>query len=242
LSHLYAELSQWEPAERTLLDNLESEALTPESEEWRRSLFSLGRLLYDVGRYQEAVDRLDEGLERYPDDADAADARYRSAEAHRRIAQQIELEIPTDALPAERAKFVHRAEAEYLAALQRFDDTIRIARGTQRRGLDEGSRHSLLRNSLFARGSILHAMGRYDEAVRAHQTAIASFPNSPAALDAYLQIVDCYRRLRRGPEARGTLEQAKLMLNRLPEDAAFETVSNYSRQEWTKLLDTLGSF
>jgi hypothetical protein len=31
------------------------------------------------------------------------------------------------------------------------------------------------------------------------------------------------------------------MLNRLPEDAAFESVSNYSRSEWVKLLDTLGS-
>ena len=126
--------------------------------------------------------------------------------------------------------------------MERFDDTIRTARGPHRRGLDDASRNSLLRNSLFARGSILHAMHRYDDAIRAHQTAIASFPNSPAALDAYLQIVDCYRRLRRGPEAKGTLEQAKLMLNRLPDDAGFESVSNYSRQEWARLLDTLGSF
>jgi tetratricopeptide (TPR) repeat protein len=242
LAHIYSELNQWEQAERTLRDNLESEALTPESEEWRRSLFALGRMLYDVGRYRDAADRLDESVERYPEDVETVEARYRAAESHRRIAQSIELEIPTDALPAERAKFVHRAETEYDAALARFDDTIRIARGPHRRGLDDASRNSMLRNSLFARGSILHAVGRYDDAIRAHQTAIASFPNSPAALDAYLQIVDCYRRLRRGPEARGTLEQAKLMLNRLPQDASFESVSNYTRQEWAKLLDTLGSF
>jgi len=241
LAELYAELNQWEPAERVLYENLESDALTPESEEWRRSLFTLGRMLYDVGRYEDASIRLDEAVERYPNDVETIDARYRAAEAHRRVAQQIELEIPVDALPAERAKFTHRAGEEYHAALQRFDETIRVARGPHLRGLEDEVRGSLLRNSLFARGSILHAMSRYDDAIRAHQTAIASFPNSPAALDAYLQIVDCYRRMQRGPEARGTLEQAKLMLNRLPQDASFESVSNYSRQEWAKLLDTLGS-
>jgi tetratricopeptide (TPR) repeat protein len=241
LANVYAELTQWDPAERALRENLESDVLTPESEEWRRSLFTLGRMLYDVGRYREAAERLDEAVARYADDIETTDARYRAAEAHRRIAQQIELEVPVDSLPAERAKFAHRAETEYLAALERFDETIRIARTSRLRGVDEEDRHTLLRNALFARGSILHAVGRYDDAIRAHQTAIASFPNSPAALDAYLQIVDCYRRLGRKPEARGTLEQAKLMLNRLPQDAAFESVSNYTRQEWAKLLDTFGS-
>jgi tetratricopeptide (TPR) repeat protein len=241
LARLYVELNQWEPAEEVLTANLEAGALTPGAAEWRASLFALGRLLYDVGRYRDAVVRLDESVERYPDDPETTEARYRSAESHRRLAQSLELEVPVDALPAERAKYVHRAQEEYAAALTRFDETIRIARSTQARGLDEANRNSLLRNSLFARGSILHALGKYDEAIRAHQTAIASFPNSPAALDAYLQVVDCYRRLSRNQEARGTLEQAKLMLNRLPQDASFEAVSNYSRQEWAKLLDTLGS-
>lgn len=241
LAQLYAELNQYEPAEKALAANLESEALTPVSEEWRRSLFTLGRMLYDMARYRDAADRLDEAVERYPDDVETIEARYRSAESHRRVAQSIEAEIPTDALPTERAKYLRRAEEEYLGALTRFDETIRIARTPNLRGIDDAGRTALLRNALFARGSILYAVGKLDEAVRAHQTAIASFPNSPAALDAYLQIVDCYRRMQRGPEARGTLEQAKLMLNRLPKDAAFESVSNYSRSEWVKLLDTLGS-
>lgn len=241
LARLYAELNQWEPAEKALNSNLEAEALTPVADEWRRSLFALGRLLYDVGRYRDAVARLDEAVERYPDDPETTETRYRSAEAHRRLAQAIELEIPVDALPTERAKFARRAQEEYDAALTRFDETIQIARTPNLRGIDNANRNALLRNALFARGSILHALARYDDAIRAHQTAIASFPNSPAALDAYLQVVDCYRRLRRDPEARGTLEQAKLMLNRLPQDAAFESVSNYTRQEWAKLLDTLGS-
>lgn len=241
LAKLYGELNQWDQAEAALTANLEAEALTPSAAEWRHSLFALGRLLYDVGRYEDAVVRLDEAIERYPKDAETIEARYRSSESHRRLGQSIEREIPVDALPTERAKFAHRAREEYAQALAGFDETIRVARAPSTRGLDAANRNSLLRNALFSRGSILHALGRYDESIRAHQTAIASFPNSPAALDAYLQMVDCYRRLDRRQEARGTLEQAKLMLNRLPQDAAFETVSNYSRQEWVKLLDTLGS-
>lgn len=241
LAKLYGELNQWDQAEAALTANLEAEALTPSATEWRNSLFALGRLLYDVGRYEDAVVRLDEAIERYPQDVETIEARYRSAESHRRLGQAIEREIPVDALPTERAKFVHRAQEEFATALAGFDETIRVVRTPTTRGLDPENRNTLLRNALFARGSILHALGRYDESIRAHQTAIASFPNSPAALDAYLQVVDCYRRLDRKQEARGTLEQAKLMLNRLPKDAAFESVSNYTRQEWAKLLDTLGS-
>ena len=83
--------------------------------------------------------------------------------------------------------------------------------------------------------------GVRDSVLRAYQTAIAAFPQSPAVLDAYLQMADCHRRQERPIEARGTVEQAKLVLNRLPKDAAFDAVSNYTREEWSKLLDTLSS-
>jgi tetratricopeptide (TPR) repeat protein len=88
---------------------------------------------------------------------------------------------------------------------------------------------------------VLHALGRFDDSIRAYQTAVAAFPQSPAVLDAYLQMADCHRRMRRLNEARGTIEQAKLMLNRIPKDARFDAVSNYGRDEWTRLLDSLGS-
>lgn len=241
LADLYGEMNQWDLAEKTLLENLESNALTPSGEEWRRSLFALGRMLYDRARYDEAAGRLDEAVERYPDDSEACEARYCAAESHRRIAQRQESEIPTDALPIERAKFSRAAEIEYRKSLEHFEQTIQVARTPGPSHFDEVGRLAMLRNSLFARGSVLHSLARYDDSIRAYQTAVAAFPQSPAVLDAYLQMADCHRRMHRLNEARGTIEQAKLMLNRIPKDARFDAVSNYGREEWTRLLDSLGS-
>ncbi|MGC3965795.1 MAG: tetratricopeptide repeat protein [Pirellulales bacterium] len=241
LADLYGEMNQWEPAEKILLENLNSETLTPNSEEWRRSLFSLGRLLYDRGRYPEAAARLDEAVQRYSNDPDAIEARYCAGEAHRRVAQRIADEVPPNALPAERAKLLRETASQFEKALLLFDETIVAARNPDNLAGDEAGRLAMLRNALFGRGSILHALGRYEDSLRAYQTAISAFPQSPAVLDAYLQMADCHRRQQRLVEARGTVEQAKLMLNRLPKDAPFAAVSNYSREEWAKLLDTLSA-
>jgi len=241
LAELYGEMGKWDEAERSLLDNLESETLTPSSSEWRRSLFALARLLYDRARYPEAALKLDEAVERYPDDADAVEARYCAGEAHRRVAQQLADEVPDNALPAERAKFQRLITEQFEIALKRLDETIQAARTPDLRHTDEAGRIAMLRNALFGRGSILHAVGRYDEALRAYQTAVAAFPQSPAVLDAYLQMADCHRRMHRPIEARGTVEQAKLMLNRIPDDAQFDDVTNYTRAEWKQMLDTLSA-
>ena len=60
----------------------------------------------------------------------------------------------------------------------------------------------------------------------------------PEAVNAYYQIAACYRRTGRPSDARGTIEQAKVILSRIPsDDAAFVTTTSYTRQEWQKLLD-----
>jgi tetratricopeptide (TPR) repeat protein len=88
---------------------------------------------------------------------------------------------------------------------------------------------------------VLFALGRYQEAVQSYQNAVSSFPQSAAVIDAYLQIADCYRRMGKQAEMRGTIQQAKLMLQRLPADADFGDVSNFSRDQWSRMLDALGS-
>jgi hypothetical protein len=45
--------------------------------------------------------------------------------------------------------------------------------------------------------------------------------------------------LNRPLEARGALQQAKVVLDRLPADAPFNESTNYNRREWTKLLEWL---
>jgi hypothetical protein len=42
-------------------------------------------------------------------------------------------------------------------------------------------------------------------------------------------------------EARGTIEQARVILKRMPQDAAFDETTRYGREEWISLLDWLAS-
>ena len=58
-------------------------------------------------------------------------------------------------------------------------------------------------------------------------------------LEAYVQIAACYRRLGMPVEAKSTLEQAKYALKHIPEEALVDGTTNYDREEWTRLLDTL---
>jgi TolA-binding protein len=98
---------------------------------------------------------------------------------------------------------------------------------------------AILRNALFARGGVLYDLGRFDEAIQAYSTATNRYQNEPAAVEAYVQIASCYRRLNKPLEARGTLEQAKLVIERMPADADFTKTTRFPRDEWNTLLQWL---
>ena len=77
-------------AEALLRENLEGEGLTPDSREWRDSLFALGELLHSQkGREAEAIVRLEEAIERYGDLPRTVTARYLLADSCRRAAEAI---------------------------------------------------------------------------------------------------------------------------------------------------------
>ena len=69
-------------------------------------------------------------------------------------------------------------------------------------------------------GEIALTMGRYEEAIEAYRNATTRYQHHPEALEAFVQIAVCYRRLERNLEARGTVEHAKLVLNRMDSDAS----------------------
>ena len=54
-----------------------------------------------------------------------------------------------------------------------------------------------------------------------------------------MQIASCYRRLKRPSEARGTLEQARVVLQRIRPDADFLRTTRLDRQQWSELLGWL---
>ena len=233
------EIGDAKGAETLLLDNLDGEALTPASQEWRDSLFALGRLLYQAGRYAEAIKRLEEAVERYPAQPQASEARYLVAEACRRRAEQIREQAANEATAE--GRLLRQREATQLleTSLSNYDQQQDALVIRQEQGPLTAIEESILRNCFFARGAVLFELGQYREAIEAYSSATNRYHRRPEVLEAYVQIAACYRRLGMPVEAKSTLEQAKYALKHLPEDALVDGTTNYDREEWTRLLDTL---
>jgi TolA-binding protein len=235
----WAELGEPARAEALLLENLEGEQLTPQSVEWRLSLFALGRLLYDQGLFAEARRRLDEAAIRYPDDPHALEARYLAAEACRRQAAQLAREAEAEA--SLDARLTRRNQADRLleAALDRYALALASLEAELGRGSLPADRRLLLRNCHFARAATLYHLRRYEQALAAYHVALNHHQDSPEVLEAYVQIAACHRRLGQSAAARAMVAQARLALSRLKDERAFTDRTNYSREEWTRLLDLL---
>jgi tetratricopeptide (TPR) repeat protein len=125
-----------------------------------------------------------------------------------------------------------RAAVDHYAALQ--------ARLNERRNLS-AAEEAMLRNCYFAQGGAWFDMGEYRQAIDTYSTATNLYQGDPAALEAYVQIAHCYRRLARPFDARAMVEQAKTVLKNMPPDAQFDRTTRYSREEWTRLLDWMAA-
>jgi hypothetical protein len=88
---------------------------------------------------------------------------------------------------------------------------------------------------------VLFDLGKYEEAIHAYSSATNRYQQRPEALEAFVQIASCYRNIDQPAKARGTLEQAKVVLRRIPLDADFARTTRYSRDEWVTLLDFLST-
>ncbi len=235
----WAELGEAARAEALLLENVEGDQLTPQSVEWRLSLFALARLLYDQGRFAEARRRLDEAAIRYPNDPHALEARYLAAEACRRqaalLAQEAESESSLD------TRLARRLQADRLleAALERYALALAELETEFSRGSLPTERRLLLRNCQFARAATLYHLRRYEQALTAYHAALNHHQDSPEVLEAYIQIAACHRRLGQDAQAKAIMAQARLALSRLTDEGAFTARTNYNREEWTRLLDLL---
>jgi tetratricopeptide (TPR) repeat protein len=238
-SAAHREKGQLERAEALLLENLEGDFLTPASAEWRDSLFAMGRLLHAQARFDEAIRRLDEAVVRYNDDPQAIDARYLLADCYRRSAELAEVKLETEMVASVRHARASKVADLFTSALEHFEKTREML-GTrqERRGLTE-CESATLRNCYFTVGHVQFDLGRYEAAIEAYSAAAIRYQNEPEVLDAYVQMARAYRRLDRTDEARSTLEQAKLVLGRMPSITDFTATTNYSREQWSQLLDRL---
>jgi tetratricopeptide (TPR) repeat protein len=235
----YQEKGEIKKAQALLEENLNGGFLTPESNEWRDSLFMLGRVLHFTGQYEEVIPRLEEAVARYPDAPQAIEARYLIADAYRRRAKLIQEKLNDDLIESVRAALSQQISELLGAAL----DQCRHARDalTQREKTADLSRKekSLLRDCYFSVGSILFERGQHEEAIQAYTLATGRYPNVPETLEAYVQIARAYHRLGKPDQAQRTVEQARVVLDRIGSEADFERTTIHGADEWAGVLDAL---
>ncbi len=240
-SKAYLEKGDYEKVEGLLRDNLNGEYLTPASKEWRDSLFALGELLHTKGNYLEAIRRLEEAVARYPEDPLNLGAKYLIADSFYQIAKDVQEKLRADLAGATRVAHTKRIHEMYTKALDQYhllrDSLSRKQETAELTSLEK----SVLRNCYFAIGDIEFAMGKYEASIKSYSTATNRYQNNPEVLEAYVRIANAYRRLGDPAKAKGTLEQARIVLDRMKPDTKFTETTNYTRKQWSERLDALAA-
>jgi len=233
--------NQGDKAEQLLLANLAGGSLEPTAAEWRDSLFVLGDYLHNSGRYPEAIEKLDEAVRRFPEAEQAIMARYTIARSYHNnaaIPARLAAEAKTD---SERLKNRKLRDKNLEAALENYLLVQRLL--TLRGHVDSNDlERLLLRNCYMMQGSVLYQVKRYDEARKAYANISTLYQSEPFVLESFVHIANCYRKLGKPIKAKGTLEQAKLILDRLPPETDFKLATNFSRQQWGLLLNEMSEW
>lgn len=238
---VHLEKGETAEAESLLKENLSGDYLTPESQEWRDSLFAYGSLLATEGRYNEAIERLEEAITRYPNTPRAIEARYLTAEAYRQLAKIPQEKLQNDSNSTTRLVHLKEVNQALEAAIAQYEDLQTALNARQEQTQLSAIEQATLRNSYFAVGAALFDMGRYEDSIRAYSIATNRYQHAPEVLEAFVQIATCYRRLNKPIEARGAVQQAKVVLNRIKPEAPFTQTTNYTRTDWVSLLDWLST-
>lgn len=239
-AQVHQEAGRSDRAAALLLRNLDDGVLAPDSVEWRESKFAYARLLHLQMQYAEALPQLDEAIRRYPDDPQTPEARYLLADSARRRGRELLIEARHADQAAVRQSHAARGRALLEQAATVFSELVtRFGERQASRPLSD-EEQALFRNAYFGQGAALFEMERYADAAEVYTSLANRLQSSPVALEAYVELATCYRRLGQSNEARSILEQARIVLRRLPEDADFARVTIHpNRTEWERYLDDL---
>jgi len=191
--------------------------------------------------FHEAIRRLSEAVQRDPDAPQAMEARYLIAESHRQAAKLPRKELPTISIETTVRQLNEQINHELTAAEAGYSELLELLNAQQEHSELSEMERRILRNCYFARADALYDMERYEEAIQAYSDATNRYQHEPESLEAYVQIANCHRRRNRLTEARGTLEQAKVILQRIRPEADFTVTTRYNREEWSALLDWLSA-
>ncbi|MBL6705232.1 MAG: tetratricopeptide repeat protein [Planctomycetaceae bacterium] len=252
-------------AERIWRAMLTSDELEPDANEWRLAKFALGQLQARqasnefrksvpadgaelskeqleqrqkaYAQWKEAIRHLDEYLERYPDTEERIPARYLLAKSLQSSATEIREKL-TDSMPVNARKELF---LELSHTLNRAGDEFRALQQTlqalQVTGMLDDYGQEMYRTTFMAIPETQFEQERYADALVGFRMVTSRFADHVSVLPAYVQMSRCYSRLEQPDEARRQLEQARVVLGRLP-DAAFDSPSTgQSREQWGEWIE-----
>jgi len=99
-----------------------------------------------------------------------------------------------------------------------------------------------LRECYFQIAHTYYDLENYQEAIIAFSSAVHRNQEDPQVLLAYVQMANCNVKLNKPDEARSMIEQAKVILYRLPDDVFQQDQVNMTKNEWKVWLDRWGQF
>ncbi|MGE0759759.1 MAG: tol-pal system YbgF family protein [Pirellulaceae bacterium] len=184
---------------------------------------------------------LSEAVQREPASPHSVKSRYMVAQSKLQLARYAKKELQSTLIESTREALRADGErqltegAEALAALK-----TELIEKQEKEPLTPVEQR-ILRNCFFAQADALFDLQQYENAIQAYASATNRYQHEPESLEAYVQIANCHRKMSRPVDSRRTLEQAKLILNRIRPDADFQATTRYSRQEWSELLNWLTS-
>ncbi len=246
-------------AEQTFLTILEEAPdrpplLTPDAAVFRDALFRIADFYVDRGRYDQAIVRLEEALSRYPGDPRITRSRFQLAEAYRRSAAQMAAAMAGDRGALSREQTTAEVRRRLRRARQLYDDVIAASAeadtaASQPAGAATQLERARVRMSYLYRADcafdeIEYAGGAsagYAEVIRLYDVAAWRFRNEPAALSAYVQIIQCYLRMGDVVRAKTTLERARWILRGIAEEADVWRVPGENKKVWADYLAWLGN-
>ncbi|PQO34847.1 hypothetical protein DTL21_15255 [Bremerella cremea] len=192
--------------------------------------------------YQGAIKYLHAAVRRYPEDPRSIGARYLIAECHRRSSMLPKKKFRLVNIETQRIKFDKEVKDHLERAAEIYNELIneltnKLEEQTQLHPVEA----NILRNSYFAQGAAMFELQRFKDAIEAYSTASNRYQTEAVSLEAFVQIAQCYRYMNQSAEARGTVEQAKIVLSRLAEGVDYSETTHASRDDWQNYLDWLAT-
>jgi tetratricopeptide (TPR) repeat protein len=228
-------------AEKVLLGVINDNPLiTPEAEEFSQALFELANLYYRTNRFEEAVARLEEFTQRYPNDQRIGQLLFLMADSYRKSA--LALDHQPGPPSADASGNPPPPDVVEVAAARR--DRLTKAKGFYDRVVDTFRAHPpeddidklYLKLAHFYRADCLYDMGQYLDAIKLYDSAAFRYQDDPAALAAYVQIVNAYCAVGKIDEAKTANERAKWILRRMPPDAFKDGAFPMPKEYWSAWL------